>query len=208
MPHGEVPHHREDTAMKRMLSTLATIGLCVGSVAGSAHASTTIEDPPTTHHRYAQSDIVLGGAWVVEFGEPIRGNRHQVRLRTDNGIVSGYIRSWFCPTGASVSPTWVSSRCTHRQTIWLKNLNRHKVGWVSSTGLSARQDSYFMGTSGSRAWPFDADLTLFANTAVTDDGDGTFYSFWRGARPQGTFAGKPILSGTKRYGSIGGYGPA
>ncbi|OAB86634.1 hypothetical protein AWH69_09195 [Janibacter melonis] len=190
-------------------SAAVLIGTALLVPVGAAPGRTaTTETTPTTHHRYAQSEIVLGGAWVVEFGTPIRGNRHQVRLRTDNGVVSGFIRSWYCPTGASVSPRWASSRCTHRQTIWLKNLDGHRVGRVSSTGRSATQSDYFMGVSGSRSWPFDADLTLFATSEPTDDGDGTFYSWWRDARPQGTFAGKQILSGTTRYGQIGGYGPA
>lgn len=197
--------------MKRMLSTIVTSGLCTAGLAltSTAQAAPTIEDPPTTHHRYAQSEVVLGGAWTVEFGSPIRGNRHQVRLRTDNGRVSGFIRSFYCLSGASVSPRWASARCTHRQTIWLKNTPDNPwVGWVSSSGTRATQRDYLMGVSGSRAWPFDADFRLYASSAVTDDGDGTFYSWWRDATPHGSFAGKPILSGTKRYGTIGGYGPA
>lgn len=196
--------------MKRMLSTLVTAGLCsTGLVfATSAQAAPTgATAPPTTHHRYAVSEVVVADAWTVEFGSPIRGNRHQIKLRTDNGTVSGFVRSWYCPRG-TVTPRWVSSHCTYRQTITLKNQGGHKVGWVSSTGLSATQKDYLMGTSGSRNWPFDANFTLFAHGPVTDDGDGTFYSFWRDATPHGSFAGKPIMSGSKTYGSIGGYGPA
>lgn len=196
--------------MKRMLSTIATTALCAAglAVAAPAQAATTIEDPPTSHHKYAQSEVVVGGAWTVEFGGPIKGNRHQIKLRTDTGVVSGFVRSYYCPSGANISPRWASSRCTHRQTITLKNQGSHKVGWVSSTGASATQKDYLMGYQGSKVWPFDANFTLYATEPPTDDGDGTFYSWWRDARPQGSFAGKPILAGTTRYGSIGGYGPA
>lgn len=195
--------------MKRTLSTLVTAGVCCAGLAvtTSAQAAPT-HASATTHHRYAVSEVVVGGAWAVEFGSPIKGNRHQIKLRTDNGTVTGFVRSWYCPSGANVSPRWASSRCTHRQTITLMNQSGHKVGWVSSTGRSATQQDYLMGKRGSRVWPFDADFTLYATSGVTDDGDGTFYSFWRDARPQGSFSGKPILPGTTRYGSIGGYGPA
>ena len=194
--------------MQRTLSAIATTGLMTAglALAGPAQAAPA-EYPPTSHHKAALSEVVLGGAWTVEFGSPIKGNRHQVRLRTDNGKVSGFIRSFYCPSGATVSPRWASSRCTHRQTIYLKNQGGNKVGWVSSTGNSATQRGYLMGTSGSSSWPFDARFTLYATEPPTDDGDGTFYSWWRAARPQGSFAGKPILAGTTRYGQISGYGP-
>lgn len=199
--------------MMQLLSTItaatftAAALAVAGAPAGATPASQTAASaPPTEHHRYAQSEIVLGGAWIVEFGSPIRGNRHQVKFRTDNGVVSGFIRSYYCPTGATVTPRWASSRCTHRQTIRLENY-AGPVGRVSPTTKSAIQSGDFMGRSGDRIWPFSADLTLYATEEPTDDGDGTFYSFWRAARPQGTFSGKSILAGSTRYGQIGGYGP-
>ena len=184
--------------------------------AASAVPSSAAPDPrgagrdiiPTTDHRYATSWVVLGGGFQNEFGPPIRGNRHQVRLTTDNGVVSGSMRSYYCPAGASVSPTWASSRCVHRQTMTFENFERQKVGRVSSTALSAKQEGLIVGRRGTDRWPIEPDFTLYASGPVTDDGDGTFYSFWREATVSGSLSGRPILSGAKQEGYIGGYGPA
>lgn len=188
------------------LATALTLG---AALAGGASAA-----PPgpaaaavSSHHRYATSGVVLTGGFNNEFGPALRGNRHQVRLTTDNGVPKGWVRSFYCPSGASVTPTWASSRCTHRQTIYLKRMNRTKVGWVSSTSLSATQKGQVLGQRGSSLWPLEPNFTLYATSAPMDDGDGTFYSYWREARVTGSFAGLSILSGSKQEGWIGGYGP-
>lgn len=164
---------------------------------------------PAGHHDFVSSGVVLAGAVNNEFGPRIWGNRHQLRLTTDNGVASGYLRSFYCPSGASVSPTWASSRCTHRQTIRLQRWPGFDVGWVSSTGLSATQRGNLYGARDGRVrWPLESNLTLYATGYAMDDGDGTFYSWWREASVRGTFAGLPILAGSRREGLIGGYGPA
>lgn len=208
--------------MGRLLSTTRgalVAAALVASAAVAAPAATAapgepgtgqISSAPSAHHRWAESHVVLGGRVYTEFGPYISGNRHQLHLVTDNGVSSGYMRSYYCPSGASVSPDWASSRCTYRQRIELSRWPGFSVGRVSSTSSSATQKGNLYGTRGSRGqWPFEADLTLYATGEPMDDGDGTFYSFWREAdRIQGRFQGTPIVPGSKRYGWIGGYGPA
>lgn len=204
--------------MRSALRTTSRVAALTAAtlLAGTALAGTATADPaaPVTpqraaaagDHRFTDVEVVLAGKMPVEFGPAILGNRHQLLLRTDNGRPAGTLRSYYCPTGASISPTWASSRCTYRHTITLQRTG-DSVGWVSSTGLSGTQKGLVQGYRSSGYNPFDANLTLKATEPVTDDGDGTFYSFWAPARVTGTFQGLPILAGSKQTAYLGGYGP-
>lgn len=88
-----------------------------------------------------ETNLVIEGAADFE-----RGNRHQVKVVTTGGQVSGYIRSYFCPTGATVTDRWASSKCVHRGTARAVSGSRITGGeldgpmqWISSTGKSALQ---------------------------------------------------------------------
>lgn len=193
------------------VAALAAATLLAGTaLAGTASAAPaapiTPQGSPGDDHRWTDVEVVLTGKMPVEFGPAVLGNRHQLLLTTDNGEPYGALRSYYCPSGASISPTWASSRCTYRHTITLED-SGDSVGWVSSTGLSGTQKGLVQGYRSSGYNPFDANLTLKATEPVTDDGDGTFYSFWAPAKVTGTFQGLPLLPGSKQTAYLGGYGP-
>lgn len=204
-------HHRRTPDRRVLIAAAAAVCGLTGLAAGPASAAPGIDadtpDSPTTHHRYAATNVVLAGKFTVEFGPTIMGNRHQVHLKTDNGEVSGHMTSYFCPTDASVSPTWASSKCIKRQRIDFETVDGHPVGWVSSTGRSATQKGFFAGVRTSGRNMLEPSFTLYSTSDILDDGNEDFYSFWSQARAQGSMSGVPILKTAKQDCWIGGYGP-
>lgn len=90
------------------------------------------------------------------------GNVHQISMTTTDSSISAWMRSYYCPKGASYSERWVSKRCTHRVT-WVvydaRGLRKadsphpYDGHWVSSTGRSAEQAVRFWTlAAGSSTW--------------------------------------------------------
>lgn len=99
------------------------------------------------------------------------GNRHQFVLTTVEGkVASGSkIRSYYCPSGASISPTWASSKCTLRSSYAVRNSYvTWNIGSISSTGRSATQLGPVMASSSTRSIDLGVELKLFRQ-----DGDPT-----------------------------------
>lgn len=91
------------------------------------------------------SNAVIDGAVPFE-----RGNKHQLRISSTGSQVTGYVRSYFCPTGATVTDKWASSKCVHRGTARLtagyRLVQSEPAGspqWISSTGRSAYHTGLF-----------------------------------------------------------------
>lgn len=101
------------------------------------------------------------------------------------------ITSFYCPTGATVTQTWRSSRCTHRSTSYLRS--RGADYRVSSTMRSAVVDGALV--SGSRR--FAADLTLFADGAERMSSYGGAVRREVDAKVSGTVGGARVRWSTR-----------
>lgn len=118
---------------RRLLA--AAVG-CLAATALAVPAEAGTQGWPEGKSRLQTKGMLLGS---VEYE---RGNRHQVHLTSTSDEVSGFIRSWYCPSGVTVTPDWVSSRCTHRGTMRVVGPASERFHRVSSTGLSGRQWGY------------------------------------------------------------------
>lgn len=134
------------SARTRTALAMAGAAAVAGLVAPGAQAAEVTHEThgtaagwPEGRSQVTTRGLVSGG---VDFS---RGNRHQVMLRTTDSSASGQIRSWYCPSGAGASATWVSSRCTLRATWTILESRTDDdrtdadIHWVSSTGGSATQ---------------------------------------------------------------------
>lgn len=166
------------------LTALAGAALITGLAA--APASADIRDDAT------ETRVVLSGAMSTDAGKRLPGNRHQLHLATHAGKVQGALRSYFCPAGASVTPTWASSRCTHRYTYKLTNFRQDGetslVGRISSTQRSAavRGPVVLRSATTGRSWLVGSDIALTKYQSST-------------IAPSGTFAAADLVRTSKRY---------
>ena len=140
------------------------------------------------------SDVVAQGAI-----DGLRGNQHQVRLYTWQGtVMNSRVRSYYCPSGASVTPTWASSKCALRSTCSLRNFAQNNetshIGKVSATRRSATQSGPVLATNSytGKSLLLSADVKLYSH--VNSDGVGD-------VKVQGTFGGRGF--GATRFGDFG-----
>lgn len=145
------------TTMTTVLASAATVAAGL-TLATPATASTTAGG--YAGYVTSASGVAVGKA------EQFSGNRHQVVLDTVNGYVAngGYIRSYYCPSGATISSSWASSKCTWRSTFTLSNFAQNNettlVGRVSSTGNSAVQGPPVLAKSRTSTASRVVDLNL------------------------------------------------
>lgn len=180
------------TTITTVLASAATVVAGLG-LAAPASASTTAGgyNGWTT----TTSNVAVGKA------EGFAGNRHQVVLQTVNGYVAkdSYIRSYYCPSGATISPTWASSKCTWRSTYLLSNFEQNGesglIGRVSSTGASATQTN--LVTAKSRNSSKRAQVVVNLKIYRMAEGGQPFWV-------KGTVAGAPLQAGTRdgRFGRL------
>ena len=95
--------------LHRTAAVLATAVIAAGMGAGSAHATT----GTTAEVDHTKSVFVAVGKL-----DSFQGNRHQVVLNTAGGSVksTSRVKSYYCPPGASITASWVSSKCVLRST--------------------------------------------------------------------------------------------
>ena len=150
----------------QLTRTAATVLSATAVAAGLAAAATPAQAQTSELANSTYSEAVVVGS-IYGF----RGNRHQFALSTTYGnIDSGSkIRSWYCPSGASITPNWASSRCTLRSTYKLVNFVEegypYDIGTVSSTGRSAQQIGEVRGKSVNSTAQRDlwVELSIFAH---------------------------------------------
>lgn len=119
--------------MKTGLISAAGVAIALGI--GVAPATATPQDATGR----ASGGTLLVHLYDVVEGpmDGIPGNRHQVYVLNNQQGTGGSIRSWTCPDGATVTQTWVSSRCTHRLTQDLRGQwGNPPQARISSTGRS------------------------------------------------------------------------
>lgn len=119
----------------RRLAATAPLGLALAALL-VPHTATAEPGPPNEPKlvpSYLTSTVVEGSL----DGTP--GNRHQIVVdRSQRDSVGGWVRSWTCPDDATVTMSWVSSRCDHRLTQTLRDQYGTSADeWLSSTGRSA-----------------------------------------------------------------------
>lgn len=139
----------------------------------------------------ASSVVVVGSL------EGFTGNRHQFTLSTSDTVVdsTSIMRSYYCPAGASITPTWVSAKCTHWATYTLSNFTQNNetspIGQISSTGKSATQKARINATKVGSSLPLTIGVTisLYGQPGHAASVTGTVHS--RG------------LQATPRYGGYG-----
>lgn len=104
-------------------------GIGLSTTASAAPAETTAREP-----------AFVTSAVVSDSLRGIPGNQHQVLIdKSHRNEIGGWVRSWSCPPGATVSMSWVSSRCDHRLTQDLRpRWGTDPEVRLSSTTRSAR----------------------------------------------------------------------
>lgn len=172
--------------MKHVITTAATALVGAALVAGSVSAASAAPGAPGAPGAWGDGHSTITSGGVVRSTVPFaQGNRHQVRLTTTDTSTEGYVRSYYCPTGATVTSTWASSRCTHRGTAKVVSSVRVRtngtttsdIHTVSSTGLSGWQDGLIgLRTAGGRHADMAVELTFSAQTR----GPGTSSASVRG----------------------------
>lgn len=180
--------------MKRIITTTLTAAATVlAGIAVTGPASADTRPSDYTNHRTSSQFVAHGTI------DGLRGNRHQVRLYTWEGEVSSSrVRSYYCPSGATITPTWVSSKCVLRSTYSLGNFTQNRetglIGRVSSTRRSATQSGPVLATNSStgKKLLLSSDVKLYSY--VNGDGVGN-------VKVQGTFGGRGF--GATRLGDFG-----
>lgn len=135
--------------MRRITAALAAVPLAVAVAAGPGAAAPDTSAAEASaapalstgeiRGRYVRSDLVIVGAL-----DRHRGNYHRLRFRQGPptgrpGIPDDYdpprvtLRSYFCPTGASISHVWTSKRCVLRSV----RPASAPLAWVSIGGNNA-----------------------------------------------------------------------
>lgn len=169
-------------------AVLATTVLAAGLAAASPASAVSTEGGVAT----TGSSVVVAGAL-----DGFRGNRHQLNLTTGDGMVhsTSTLRSYYCPSGASITPTWASVKCTHRATYKLSNFAQNNetstIGRISSTGKSATQKA-----------PVNARNTRSGRTTTIGVNLSLFGQINQSARVTGRVHTQTLQS-THRYGIFG-----
>lgn len=185
---GARPRDEGDPMMNRTARTTAALAgatMLAATLAQPAGAATERQQVDVLSEHVSMT-VVLEGAM-----DGHRGNQHRLTYRTfAEGAVSSRtqmrITSYYCPTGAKVTATWASSRCTYRQTSYL---DRDRSDYrVSSTMRSAVVEGDL--TAGSRS--FAADLTLRATEEPTFSQYGDARMRHAVARASGEVAGATV----------------
>lgn len=149
------------------------IGVGLSTTAVAAPTSSAADREPA----YVTSSVMSGAL------QGVPGNRHQVLVdKSHRAEVGGWIRSWSCPDGATVTMSWVSSRCDHRLTQDLRpKWGTDPAEWLSSTTRSATlhaRDLVGVNRSTGHVRRIPASLTFVAASdarRVTEAG-ATFWS--------------------------------
>lgn len=153
--------------LHRTAAVLATAVVAAGMGAGSAHATT----GTTTAVDHTESVFVAIGKL-----DSFQGNRHQVVLNTAGGSVqsTSRVKSYYCPSGASITATWVSSKCVLRSTHSIGFVDGSPIGRISSSGQSASQRGWvrLVSTATGRSTVVWSQLSLYP--ARTNPVTGTF----------------------------------
>lgn len=175
------------TTTRTLLATAASVGL----VATGASAQAAPAESSRVLAEHVTVRVMLDGAMTG-----VQGNQHRFTYQTDTEGMpwpasAMKITSFFCPTGATVTQTWRSSRCTHRSTSYLRP--RSADYRVSSTMRSAVVDGTLV--SGSRR--FAADLTLFADGAQRTSSHGGAVRREVDANVSGTVGGARVRWSTR-----------
>lgn len=198
----EVSREREGTLMRTRRLALATLPLAaalVTTLAGPASATSAAVTPPGPDSLLFGFHDVLSGTVA---GTP--GNRHQLYLLDGKGPATGYLRSWSCPPDATVTDSWVSSRCTHLLTQDLRpQVGNPPIARISATGRSGIfRTTKLVGTNratGHRR-AVTADLTFYAGAKADPLGADGHYA-WSTADARGRLGGATVwLTGNAWFG--------
>lgn len=153
--------------LHRTAAVLATAVIAAGMGAGSAHATT----GTTAEVDHTKSVFVAVGKL-----DSFQGNRHQVVLNTAGGSVksTSRVKSYYCPPGASITASWVSSKCVLRSTHSIRFVDGSSIGRISSSGQSASQRGWvrLVSTSTGRSTYVWSQLSL--SSARINPVTGTF----------------------------------
>ena len=123
----------------RRLAATAPLGVALAAllVPQTATAEPGPPNEPELTPSYLTSTVVEGSL------EGTPGNRHQIVVdRSQRDTVDGWVRSWSCPEGATVTMTWASSSCTYRLTQDLRSqygtseLMRAGGSWPSASRIT------------------------------------------------------------------------
>lgn len=178
---------------RTITSTVLAAASVLGGVAIAAPATADTDPSDYTNQRTSSQTVAHGTI------DGLRGNRHQVRLYTWEGkVMNSRVRSYYCPSGATITPTWISSKCVLRSTYSLTNFRQNNetshIGRVSSTGRSATQIAPVLAKNSStgKSLVLGSDIKLYSRV----DGDGVGY-----VSVSGTFGGRGF--GEQRLGDFG-----
>lgn len=187
-----------------MKSAIATVAACTVATAAGLAAPVAAASPAPraevirTGGDYLRGTVVLDGALTRH-----RGNHHRLSYTRDWEGGRGQLTSFWCPTGATITTGWTSSRCVER--------SRRPVtgGEVrrSATGRSAR----FAGTLVSTGWvdvPLAVDVSWFRTSEVQThtyyDGLGEWSETWTwSGRLTGRVDGTPLDPAHEQRGLVG-----
>lgn len=143
--------------MRRTIATTAVTLAVTGLLALPASAAPTDD----SGDRYTQTFGVVEGSLSFT-----KGNRHQLVVkaatdpRTGDTEATGYLRSYYCPSGATITHRWASSACTWRSTHAV-TAAQDGFSRVSSTQLSARQGGEItLRSSAGSSYRLPVDLVL------------------------------------------------
>lgn len=170
----------------RRLATAVPLALALTApFAMTATADSTATPPSSDSLLLGVSDVISG----TVAGTP--GNRHQFYLIDGVGGPDGYLRSWSCPPGATVTTRWVSSSCDHRLTQDLrKRWGTNPSARISSTGRSGSHVASLTGVNRDSGYKrnLSSDLVAFAEKdAVAGASEGSWT--WSQARVSGYLGG-------------------
>lgn len=172
--------HILTTSIAAAAATLA-LAAPAASAAPTGEATTSARTPA-----YVTSAVVSGTI------EGVPGNRHQVVVdRSHRAQPGGWIRSFSCPEGATVTMSWASSRCTHRLTQDLRlRSGTTATERLSSTTRSVTVSAAMVGVN--RDNGYKRSLPLSLSVVAAKDADVVEEAgarFWDPSTARGTIGG-------------------
>lgn len=170
------------TTTRRLAAVPLALGVAL-ALAPAASASQAATPPSPSSLLFGFSDVVAG----TVPGTP--GNQHQLYLLHGRTGTSGYLRSWTCPEGVTVTNNTAPDSCTHRVTQDL----RMQYGWspiarISSTGKSGIfRTAHLVGVNRASGYrrSISTDLTFYASPGASVGGADGHY-VWSSALFRGS----------------------
>ena len=180
--------------MTRIAASVATTALTLAAALTSAPAA----GAATT----TTGDLVRLTAVAPGAIDRVPGNRHRLQLAESPDGQRGRLRSWYCPRGAMVTPTWTSGRCTPRLDL---SVTFDPAGTrVGSNGHIAVVDTTVTVGAWARV-PLDLEVRLVASgdrqIIITDGRDQSVEVRDAAAWGYGRLEGRPLdVGGGTRIG--------